>query len=259
MKIDENLKNRLAGVAVVTVLAVIFLPMMFDDSVEKKAQAVSQLDIPHKPEVSPLLTTALLPDKKTELTAKPQPVPVETNTESAEIFTETPDTTPAVVDVEKPTKIPESVTEKKNLENDEVWEDPKPLIRQEKIVATKTHKKPQKTALPVLNPKYQEKTPAPSSAHTLAPLPNLEERPLPNANNRRWIVQVASLADETKANVLRDKLRAQGFSANVDSVLVKGKQMYRLKVGPELDSQQAQTTRTKINQLHNVHSIAIPE
>jgi DedD protein len=258
MEIDDTLKNRLAGVAVVTVLAVIFLPMMFDDPVEKKAQTVSQLDIPRKPEVSPLLTTTIVPDKSTEVTGNPAPV-VATATEPSEALTEKPVAAAVAVTPEKVTATPESIAENKTPVEDESWEEPKPLTQQEKTVNVKPQPKSvkPKAELPVLNAEYQNKNNDSKKIQNLPSLPSLES-PRPATESRRWVVQVASLSDESKAVALRDKLRAQGFPANVDTAIIKGKQVYRLRVGSQ-DSQQAQATRAKINQLHNVQSIAIPE
>jgi DedD protein len=119
MEIDDKLKNRLAGAAVITVLAVIFLPMLFDDPVEKKGQVVSELDIPHKPQVSSLLTTAIVPDKNNKVISTPKPAVADagaglsedladsseksaTNPDSEKLSLDT-DTEPAALDEENPT------------------------------------------------------------------------------------------------------------------------------------------------------------
>lgn len=46
---NPELKQRLIGAAVVTALATIFIPMLFDDPVDNKGQSVSELTIPAAP------------------------------------------------------------------------------------------------------------------------------------------------------------------------------------------------------------------
>jgi len=198
MEIDEKLKNRLAGATVVTLLAVVFLPMLFDDPVEKKQPVLSELSLPLKSESSTLLTAAILPDSMEQVALPEPPHPV------AKKIT--------------PTALPKS-----------------PPVPEKTLVAT-----PEKTAL-------------------AQPLPIEATLPPAKAGEKRWVIQVVSLTDEAKANAFRDKLRSQGFSATVVTGIVKGNQVYRLNVGPELDAERAQATKTKINQLNHVQSFVKAE
>jgi len=192
MEIDEKLKNRLTGAAVVTLLAVIFLPMLFDDAVEKKQPIISELSLPVKAEPSQLLTAAILPDSTKQVIQPEPPQPIAKKT--------------------TPTVLPKSA--------------PVPETTPEKIAQP----------LPI------ETTPTPAKT-----------------GEKRWVIQVVSLTDEAKANAFRDKLRSQGFSASVVTGVVKGKQVYRLNVGPELDAERAQATKSKINQLNHVQSFVKAE
>lgn len=254
MEIDDKLKNRLAGTAVVTVLAIIFLPMMFDDPVEKKGQVVSELGIPQKPEVSPLLTTAIVPDKSSEVPAKPaKPAEASVSAEPAENVADASEKKPAdsnPENVEKPAPVKEKSVKKENTETEDTGEsveEPKPVAVEKKTAKAKVEKKPSKKELPVLDAAYQDKKNAASASPS-------------TPDNRRWVIQVASLADEAKATAFKDKLRSQGFPATVESAWINGKgRVYRLKVGPELDAQKAQAMKNKINQLNNVNSFAKQE
>jgi DedD protein len=252
MEIDDNLKNRLAGVAVVTVLAVIFLPMLFDDPVEKKAQVVSeQLDIPpSKPEVSPLLTTKIVPDKATEVTNKPKPAAASPEIKASEQLASKAELSNDELNAET-----NSLTPEEEAEN----EAPPPKKLHKKEVVVEQNDEAVKAEKP-WQPK--EKKPA---KKTKAKLPTLDiehidqDKKKEATANRRWMIQVASVSDENKAIAFRDKLRSQGFPATINEATVNGKRVYRLKVGPELDADKAQSMKSKINQLNNVNSIAIPE
>jgi DedD protein len=46
---NQELKQRLIGAVVVTALAAIFIPMLFDDPVDNSGQSVSELVIPATP------------------------------------------------------------------------------------------------------------------------------------------------------------------------------------------------------------------
>jgi DedD protein len=222
MEIDDKLKNRLAGATVVTVLAIIFLPMLFDDPVEKQQQIVSELTLPHKPEPSPLLTSAIIPDSTTQVVQKPVVAAIAKRPVPASVA--------RVAQKPPPVKPNNELTEEeKNLE----ITIPKPKLP----VAVENKIKP-----PVVKVAETEPTPA-----------------VATGSGKRWVIQVASLSDQSKAEAFRDKLRAQGFSATMEPVTIKGRQVYRLRVGPELDAQRADETKAKINQLNNVKSILLPE
>ena len=49
MEIDHKLKQQLVGAAVITSLAAIFIPMLFDDPVDESRQAIKGLTIPKAP------------------------------------------------------------------------------------------------------------------------------------------------------------------------------------------------------------------
>lgn len=49
MEIDHKLKQQLVGAAVITSLAAIFIPMLFDDPVDESRQAIRGLTIPQAP------------------------------------------------------------------------------------------------------------------------------------------------------------------------------------------------------------------
>lgn len=68
---NNELKQRLVGATVITALAAIFLPMLFDDPVKESSQVVNELNIPTPPQIA------------TPTLAYPSEAPVE-STESVE-------------------------------------------------------------------------------------------------------------------------------------------------------------------------------
>lgn len=219
MEIEEGLRNRVVGATIITVLATIFLPMLLNDPKEENREQISsELGIPEKPMDSPSLTATILPDNAEEV-------------------------------LETTTVAEETVTQESIPVGDEFKED---IVT--KVEAT-TPEIPVETA-PVNS---QQLTTTVAEPQNLKP-PRLDAPPRLNSSPNqagRWFIQVASFSEQKNATSLRDKLRAQGFSATVESVWTKKGRIYKLRVGPELDRQRAETIKNKLNQLNNVKSIVV--
>ena len=61
-----------------------------------------------------------------------------------------------------------------------------------------------------------------------------------------WAVQLAAMSSQNDANALRDKLRANGFDGFVDSVQAGGKQLWRVRAGPQTQRADAQRLHDQI-------------
>ena len=61
-----------------------------------------------------------------------------------------------------------------------------------------------------------------------------------------WAVQVAAMGSQADANALRDKLRANGFDGYVDTVSAGGKQLWRVRAGPQTQRDDAVRIRDQI-------------
>ncbi|HEX7815993.1 SPOR domain-containing protein [Dyella sp.] len=61
-----------------------------------------------------------------------------------------------------------------------------------------------------------------------------------------WAVQVAAMGSQGDANALRDKLRAGGFDGYVDTVNAGGKQLWRVRAGPQTQRDDAIRIRDQI-------------
>ncbi len=62
---DQELKQRIVGAAIITALAAIFVPMLFDDPVDETGKKINQLSIPDIPARLQQATSVKLP-KSTE-------------------------------------------------------------------------------------------------------------------------------------------------------------------------------------------------
>ncbi|OOG56948.1 SPOR domain-containing protein [Rhodanobacter sp. C03] len=61
-----------------------------------------------------------------------------------------------------------------------------------------------------------------------------------------WAVQLAAMSNQADANALRDKLRANGFDGFVDTVQSGGKQLWRVRAGPQTQRADALRLREQI-------------
>ena len=61
-----------------------------------------------------------------------------------------------------------------------------------------------------------------------------------------WAVQLAAMSNQADANALRDKLRANGFDGFVDSVQSGGRQLWRVRAGPQTQRNDAQRVHDQI-------------
>ncbi|MFC4762127.1 SPOR domain-containing protein [Dyella koreensis] len=86
-------------------------------------------------------------------------------------------------------------------------------------------------------------TPAQDDAPAAAPATAAAK---PAARAGGWAVQVAAMGSQADANALRDKLRANGFDGYVDTVNANGKQLWRVRAGPQTQRDDAVRVRDQI-------------
>ena len=89
----------------------------------------------------------------------------------------------------------------------------------------------------------QDDAPAQAAA---APAAKPAAAPATPARAGGWAVQVAAMGSQADANALRDKLRASGFDGYVDTVNASGKQLWRVRAGPQTQRDDALRVRDQI-------------
>ncbi len=115
---------------------------------------------------------------------------------------------------------------------------------------------------PVAQQNEPTSIPAPIPA-PLAQQPAATVKPVPApktatvAAGEGWMVQVASLTVEAKANELRDQLRKVGHPAFVERAKSGGSSLYRVKVGPVLERAAADDLKKQIKQATNLNGLVM--
>lgn len=215
---ERQRKERLVGAAVLVMLAVIFIPMVLDDTVQPET-GISGTNIPPQPEGE--FTSRVVP-LDSDAPAAPAPAPVSTDGQAGL----TPPATGAAVDPVAPPPEPE----------------PRPAAG---TVA------PAPGVAPA--PKDVEKAtvPAPAAA---APAAGTSA----DAGASAWVVQLGSFSDEANANSLNKKLRQAGYSSFVEPLQQGGARVFRVRVGPELRRSAAQNVRDRLKSGMGIDGIVVP-
>jgi Uncharacterized protein conserved in bacteria len=73
-----------------------------------------------------------------------------------------------------------------------------------------------------------------------------------------WAVQVGSFSGSDKAFSLRNALKAKGYSAFVESILIEGKERYRVRVGPERNRVQALSLNERLHRKEKLNGLVVP-
>ena len=72
-----------------------------------------------------------------------------------------------------------------------------------------------------------------------------------------WVVQVGSFSQSDNALALRDKLRGAGFTAFVEKLTVDGARVYRVRIGPELRREAAESQLNRLQREMKMEGIVM--
>lgn len=259
---NQELTQRVIGAIVVTALAAIFIPMLFDDPVDNSGQVVSELTIPEQPVVI-------------DAPATPVPTSVEDVTGTSEEGVQTgdaPDSTSSLSNQEMNAE-PEGTS--KEFGEEQEFEQPmgnaeepeEPIVTETKI-APKAEKAPS-----AAKPKIVTAPPKPVNKATVTttvkpaigkPLVITETKPPVKTVKTdpaltRWYIQAGSFSKKENAVSLSESLRKQGMPVLLETIQIPEKgTLYRLRVGPELDKKRALAMKQKLDQ-QNIKSMLMAE
>lgn len=91
---------------------------------------------------------------------------------------------------------------------------------------------------------------APATRDVVPETPQLDERGLPVA----WVLQVVALANQQRAESLRDQLLQQGHKAFIRSLQRDGKTLYRVYVGPRFEREALLAVKREIDAQYQVNA-----
>jgi DedD protein len=274
---DHELKQRLIGAVVVTALAAIFIPMLFDDPVDNGGKVVAEIAIPKAPADSSSVTGENLPADKaqvlnksdTELSVSEEDDNAASSTSEEQAITSDSDqtqqaqTAKLLPDAGSNAKENEPVvdsTPKQSGQNEEpsldtgvVDEASQPEVSQDKPVKSfeASKKLEQNTVVPT---KKQVEEPMVFERPTVKSVKPIEKLKTVVKSKKatveklssklvRYSIQAGSFNKKENAQTLVDKLRKQGMHA---SIVAKG-DLFRVKIGPELDKNKAKEMKARLD------------
>lgn len=280
---NQELRQRLIGAVVVTALAAIFIPMLFDDPVDDSAQTVSELVIPDEPAAVTEEPAKKLPESVADVSP-----PAESPDAVAEGIKPDEGAEPEVLStdeleaegsgeeeqaLERPfdVKNADSASSKPAPSLDTGIVDEEPLAAaEEEVVVKKPLQKPIQKRAQKIAPKTDVIIPPKTVSKTLKLAPaqkavevmsveKLAPPVKPNPEPSRWYIQAGSFSKKENALSLADSLRKQGMPVLLETIQVGGKgTFYRLKVGPELDKKRAASMKAKLDQ-QKIKTILVAE
>jgi DedD protein len=281
---NQELIQRIIGAVVVTAMAALFVPMLFDDPVNDSSQAVSELSIPKEPVVTIDALPEKFPDNANQALPTPDIAPENSiNNEelSAEPLNDNESSPPSgslepdtetldgnIISEEEELKPADNEEEasdvkpSKPLDTKVIKSTLKPLKKSEKNIDDdiEVEVKPKKTVkhtdLDAVDLEPVIKHAAPIKSVVVNSPEKVVKKPLPNttAELQRWTIQAGSFSKKENAVTLYEKLRKQGFPVSMET---KGS-LYRLKIAPTLDKKRALAMKSKLDQLQ-IKTILIAE
>jgi DedD protein len=295
---NQELKHRLIGAVVITALAAIFIPMLFDDPIDDTGKAVSELTIPPEPNDSADATNsaptsidqvASPPNEEAEPTATASGSPNESVSKSDANNTVPAEPGPDVANKSSENYVEEEMvqapaaSENKALGQEQavdsldtgVIDEANQPVKSKPIDSeSEAYQAPAKqekegnssknTVYPPVKKIVKEvevapiKSPVkklvPSKASSLAPTAvtkaplNKPKEPVAKTNPEmvRWYLQAGSFGRKENALSLFETLKKQGLHVVLESVKGDKGDLYRLKVGPELNKKRAVDIKSRL-------------
>jgi DedD protein len=222
---EPGLKQRLVGAAALAALAVVFLPMVFDDTGVSEDGSGGPWIPPRPPELSGPQFAPLTEAEIKRGTRLPS-LPIDS----------TPDDPGSTGDTGRPAKPPATDT-------------------------TAPAAAPPATSAPDAETRALAAPAAPRPATGRADAETARAQKDPPAGNERagttWAIQLGSFSSEANAKKLRDRLQKLGFQPFVERITVKTRSVFRVRVGPERERHQAEALRAKIRKQANLDGILV--
>lgn len=242
---DQELKQRLIGAAVITALATIFIPMLFDDPIDETGKNISELKMPALPSKAQDVEIMPLPEKVEDvgtLTPEQQPsAPTATFDEGDdEAAMEAPQAKNLQITAKEtvPTPPPAKWVE---AEEDVPAAEPIP-VKPEPVVAAK----------PIPQPAAKVESATKTTKPVVSEPTSKSELAAKNAETRLYL-NVGTFSQKANAVGLHDSLKEKGFAVSIKEISGEKGKAYKVRVGPMMNKATAQSIKSKLSQI-NVNS-----
>lgn len=245
---DQELKQRLIGAAVITALATIFIPMLFDDPIDESGKNVSELKMPVLPSKAQDVEIMPLPEKVDDVGTIPSeqqpPVPASDTIDEGddEAAMEAPQPKNLQITA-KETAVTPAPSKWVEPEEDVPASEPTPEPEPEPVVAPPKPIKPTVKSAPKVE----------SPTKPIASAPVSKPQVAAESAETRLYLNVGSFGQKANAVGLHDSLKQKGFAVSIKEVASEKGTVYKVRVGPMTNKATAQSIKSKLSQI-NVNS-----
>jgi cell division septation protein DedD len=275
---DKKLKQRLLGVTVLVMLAVIIVPELVREPARQSEPVVAEavqpqsdvqegvttisLPEPQPPPPGELAVTLpstqapnMSPDSSSILDGEGEiPMAFETPAlEQTAMTSSEPEPEPEPELKAEPEPEPELKAEPEPEPEPELKAEPEPEPEPEPELKAEPKPKPKPKPVKKSEPKTAVASKDKPDAAPLPPITLVSRVGVESANaaagtgNRRsWMVQAGSFSMIKNANRLKDRLRSRGFSAVVQRTVVADRTLYRVRIGPQSSRDGSEQVRNRL-------------
>jgi len=226
---DKSLQKKLVGAAVLIALAVIFLPMFLDGKKDVES-APMQIEIPPKTVYD--IPNRLENQAPTVAEAAPSQSVTEMDPMEEQASTPSANQVPPPMD-EMSKSFDEAPTTMESVGEEGIAKAEPPV-----------------NEIPVEAPPKSEPKSKPK------PKPAKKSTPM-STSSVGFAVQVGSFGDQANAAELTDKLVASGFPAFLEDIDFRGRTIYRVKVGPQPNREDADELRQRLADNEGLEGIVV--
>lgn len=263
---DHQLKQRLIGASVVVAIAVIVIPEFVNSPVEVPAEERVNVEQPTL-NIDNGQQSATLAMPGTEPIAGP-PAP---ELEPLDELPIAPELTEPLADTMLE-ELPEPVADPEVSSFEQTA--PQPRDEQPRSTPKPQRLPPTEQLAKAAAPKPQ--APAPQAPAPQAPqqtnevkLPEIklisraqyaaaDNNPQSVEKKPRWMVQTGSFYVSENASLMREKLRQQSFAAVVQTAVVDGRTVYRVRVGPHATRAEGERTKARLSREAGINGSIVP-
>ena len=286
---EQKLKERLIGTAVITALAVIFLPMLIDEEDHRWVQQEPVADVPPLPEKfknkPKILSEAGVGDRQLFPATRKSPINPEISSISTGDRVEVK--AAPVPEIRKPvlkkpvlkqntpgmqqqleSLLPAAkqkgtqpvVNQTDSVQQPSSTQRQKPPVIKKPVVATKTPlvKQPSQVVAKVKKPASRATSTGKVTKHTQSGTQK-HKKAVNSDLTGLWIVQAGVFKEKSNAEALRRKLSSNGFAAYLESVTTEVGELIRVRAGRVPEERAARQMVKTLNKRFALKSITFPE
>lgn len=244
----DGLKQRIIGALVLICLAIIFVPMLFDEPHDK--QTTKTIEIPNKPPY-PVMT---IEQPKKPTTQAPAAGDNSMSAAQGSNPTSAPATSGTVGDQSADTANTAPVQDSGNAAST-------PSVAPSTGTSTATTTPPETAPAPQPTSKPQPEPAQPATPKAATPQTSTassDEKPeFSQSLKGAWIVQLGSFGSTKNAEHLRDSVRSKGYPAYLQTAHAGGKTLTRVFSGPFVQKTDAEAAKSKLDKAFHIKSLVM--